>query len=129
MNPRSRSSRGTSISRVTKKDLHLIYNGRTRGNKPYEVFAKLYASKVDAEKIARCEAQKIKGRQQLAVWHEVAKELYQSAGSEEIAAVNKEISAAKEVKGSIVTSLGDPSKSPSTFLQCVLPSPVVSYVD
>ncbi|KAJ3526582.1 hypothetical protein NMY22_g10106 [Coprinellus aureogranulatus] len=113
MNPRSRNAGGS----ITKKDLNLIYNGRTRGRKPYEVFAKLYQTQVEAEKSARCESQGIKGRAQLAVWHEVAKDLYKAATEEQLTEVKKAMDAATESKGGLEPSTEDVAGSPSTYLR------------
>ncbi|KAJ3499343.1 hypothetical protein NMY22_g19522 [Coprinellus aureogranulatus] len=51
MNPRSRNAGFT----ISKKDLHSIYNTRTRVLKPYEVYAKLYQREVEEAKRKRCE--------------------------------------------------------------------------
>ncbi|KAJ3524945.1 hypothetical protein NMY22_g10781 [Coprinellus aureogranulatus] len=107
MNPRSRNT-GCTIS---KKDLHNIYSGRSRVAKPYKVFAKLYPDKIEAEKRDRCETQGIKGRQQITVWHEVAKEMYQDATSAELEAVRKELEGGEDSEGE-----GSP-ESPATYLR------------
>ncbi|KAJ3537106.1 hypothetical protein NMY22_g5737 [Coprinellus aureogranulatus] len=88
MNPRSRNAGFT----ISKKDLHSIYNTRTRVLKPYEVYAKLYQREVEEAKRKRCEEEGIKGRQQLSVWHEVARELYLNAPEERVQAVKREMS-------------------------------------
>ncbi|KAJ3508441.1 hypothetical protein NMY22_g16618 [Coprinellus aureogranulatus] len=113
MNPRSRNAGGS----ISKKDLNLIYNGRTRGKKPYEVFAKLFQKQVEAEKNTRCEAQGIKGRAQLAVWHEVAKDLYGSATEEQLADVKREMNAAYEEKISLEQAAEEAPGSPSAYLR------------
>ncbi|KAJ3515887.1 hypothetical protein NMY22_g14333 [Coprinellus aureogranulatus] len=89
--------------------------------KPYEIFAKLYHSQVDSEKSTRCDAQGIKGRSQLAVWHEVAKEMYGSATEEQLAEVKREMDAANEVKDTRSELTGEKAtespSSPSTYLR------------
>ncbi|KAJ3540639.1 hypothetical protein NMY22_g4214 [Coprinellus aureogranulatus] len=88
MNPRSRNAGFT----ISKKDLQTIYHARTRVLKPYEVFAKLFPREVEELKKRRCEEGGVKGRHQLSVWHEVAKELYQGASEMQLQAVRKEMS-------------------------------------
>lgn len=92
MNPRSRNAGFT----LSKKDLHIIYNGRTHVSKPYEVFARLYPTTVEDLKKKRCELHGITGRKQLTVWHEVAKELYQNATQEQIDTVKREMEGDEE---------------------------------
>lgn len=87
MNPRSRNAGFT----ISKKDLHNIYSGRKRAQKPYEVFAKLYPETVEEAKERRCDEEGIEGRQKLAVWHEVAKQLYDSATEDQLEAVRIEM--------------------------------------
>lgn len=87
MNPRSRNAGFT----LSKKELHSIYNSRTRVLKPYEVFAKLYPDEVEKRKREECERKGVKGRQQLSVWQEVAKDLYEAASEEKKEAVRKQL--------------------------------------
>lgn len=105
MNPRSRNA-GYNIS---KKDLRTIYTGRTRVAKPYEVFAKLYPREVEELRDQRCLTEGITGRQQLRVWHEVARELFSQASEEQLAAVEKEIQGEAE----------EVSETPQTYLRFV----------
>lgn len=109
MNPRSRNAGFT----ISKKDLHSIYNGRTRVPKPYEAFAKLYPDAVEEEKEKRCKEGGIKGRQKLSVWHEAAKELYQSATEEQMKAVKDELGE------SVLIDPEDGPESPKTYLRFV----------
>ncbi|KAJ3505827.1 hypothetical protein NMY22_g17440 [Coprinellus aureogranulatus] len=84
MNPRSRTASGAAL---TRKDLHSIYNGRTRRSIPYEVYARLYPEEVEKARDDRCEEKGLDGRQKLRIWHEVAKELYSSTSADKKEAV------------------------------------------
>ncbi|TEB31117.1 hypothetical protein FA13DRAFT_1852294 [Coprinellus micaceus] len=92
LNSKEKTAYSATMARQ-QQDLQKIYHGRTQGKKPYEVFAKIFHKKVDDEKNARCQVQGVKGREQLGVWHEVAKELYQNASAEELEAVKEELAA------------------------------------
>ncbi|KAJ3531020.1 hypothetical protein NMY22_g8325 [Coprinellus aureogranulatus] len=105
LSPRSRSA-GAAIS---KKDLHSIYNGRTRNHKPYEIFAKLYSQDVEAEKARRCEVDNIMGRKIINVWQDVAKEMYSSATEEQLEAVKKQMCEEE------VTTVEDTVASPEEY--------------
>ncbi|KAJ3542547.1 hypothetical protein NMY22_g3475 [Coprinellus aureogranulatus] len=106
LNPRSRNA-GTVLS---KKDLHTIYSARTRSAKPYEVFAKLYSQQVDDEKCKRCEANGVTGHQTLAVWHEVAKDLFDGATDEQKEEVKRKLEA-------VDPDSEGPAKSPAGYLR------------
>ncbi|KAJ3502640.1 hypothetical protein NMY22_g18519 [Coprinellus aureogranulatus] len=84
-------SRNTSNA-VTKKDLRNIYQqGRTRGHKSYEVFAKLYRDTVDPIVEEACRVQGVSGKAKLPVWHKTASRLWRNASQEQIDAVNAQI--------------------------------------
>lgn len=65
----------------------------------------------DAKKI-RCEELGVKGRQQLTVWHEVARELYQAATPEEMDAVKKEMNETS-------SDSEESSSTPQTYMRFV----------
>ncbi|KAJ3501466.1 hypothetical protein NMY22_g18917 [Coprinellus aureogranulatus] len=65
---------------------------------------------VEEEKKIRCETEGIKGRQQITVWHEVAKDMYRNATPEELAAVKKELEEGE------VSEDDESLESPATYL-------------
>lgn len=84
-NPRSRNA----SKAVTKKDLKDIYQkSRTRGQKSYEVFAKLYRETVDPIVEESCRVQGISGKGKLPVWHKTAAAMWRKATQEQIDAVD-----------------------------------------
>ncbi|KAJ3506734.1 hypothetical protein NMY22_g17154 [Coprinellus aureogranulatus] len=114
MNPRSRNAGFT----ITKKDLHTIYHSRTRVLKPYEAFAKLYPQQVEELKKKRCEEGGIRGRQQLSVWHDVAKDLYRNATKEQVEAVRRELNNGP-------SDAEDDPESPRTYLRYLKKLPTI----
>ncbi|KAJ3530929.1 hypothetical protein NMY22_g8373 [Coprinellus aureogranulatus] len=115
MNPRSRNAGFT----ITKKDLHSIYNARTRTLKPYEVFAKLYPKAVEEAKKKKCDAEGIHWRQQLSAWHEVAKEPYQNATQAQLEAVRR------EGESDSNSEAEDASESPQNYLRYLKRLPTI----
>lgn len=88
-NPRTRNA----TAAITKKVLKDIYKPRTRGLKAYEIYAKLYPSKVSDSMDKSCSRDGTGGQRTLATWHAVCKELLANATEEEAHAVEEEMAA------------------------------------
>lgn len=113
-NPRSRNT----TTAVTKKDLKSIYQKtRTRGQKSYEIFAKLYRDTVDPIVEEACRVQGITGKAKLPVWHKTASTLWKKASHDQVEAVKAEMGREKDQEDS--DDEGKDQSSPESYQQCV----------
>ncbi|RXW15646.1 hypothetical protein EST38_g10204 [Candolleomyces aberdarensis] len=106
-NGRSRNTTHT----VTSKQMREIYAGGTRTGKEYEVYVKMYPGAFQPAYDAECSRICATGRAKLAVWHKIAKEVWENASDEEKSAVQAQLILDKEA---VASEEQDPS-SPDDY--------------
>jgi hypothetical protein len=77
-----------------------IYAGGTRTGKEYEVYVKMYPGVFQPAYDAECSRIGATGRAKLAVWHKIAKEVWENASDEEKSAVQAQIIVDREAAAS-----------------------------